>query len=317
VPGILKEYVKENAGKAMPRLVHVSTPSYKGTHMDGFHGAVKAVVTSLAEGKEKTKRINVLPGFVSPADIRHLKEILTDFNVPYTLFPDYSDTLDAPAWDEYQKITKGGTPIDDIKAMGDACATIEFGASLRNTESAAELLKLRFGVARYTLDLPIGVSSSDKMFNLFETLSGNKTPQKYINERGRLIDSYFDSHKYVFGKKAVVYGDEDFVTGMAAFLEETGIIPVLCATGDKDFMEIAEESRKLSPDVIIGNSKGYPLSRELNIPHIRVGFPIHDRVGGQRILHLGYRGAHDLFDAITNSLIKHKQDTSPVGYMYM
>jgi len=167
--------------------------------------------------------------------------------VPYTLFPDYSDTLDAPAWDEYQKITKGGTPIDDIKAMGDACATIEFGASLRNTESAAELLKLRFGVARYTLDLPIGVSSSDKMFNLFETLSGNKTPQKYINERGRLIDSYFDSHKYVFGKKAVVYGDEDFVTGMAAFLEETGIIPVLCATGDKDFMEIAEESASCRP----------------------------------------------------------------------
>jgi len=53
VPGILKEYVKENAGKAMPRLVHVSTPSYKGTHMDGFHGAVKAVVTSLAREKRK------------------------------------------------------------------------------------------------------------------------------------------------------------------------------------------------------------------------------------------------------------------------
>jgi nitrogenase molybdenum-iron protein NifN len=165
--------------------------------------------------------------------------------------------------------------------------------------------------------MPIGISSTDKIFNLLETLSGKKTPQKYINERGRLIDSYFDSHKYVFGKKAVVYGEADFVTAMAAFLEETGIKPVLCATGDMDFMDIAENARILSPDLIIGNSKGYPLSRELNIPHIRVGFPIHDRVGGQRILHLGYRGAHDLFDAITNSLIKHKQDTSPVGYMYM
>jgi nitrogenase molybdenum-iron protein NifN len=129
---------------------------------------------------------------------------------------------------------------------------------------------------------------------------------------------------------------------MAAFLAETGIIPVLCSTGaengqlaahlhsavpqlkDKiqaregvDFMEIAEEARTLAPDILIGNSKGYPLAREMNIPLIRVGFPIHDRVGGQRVLHLGYRGAQSLFDTITNSLIKSAQDRSPVGYMYM
>ena len=38
----------------------------------------------------------------------------------------------------------------------------------------------------------------------------------------------------------------------------------------------------------IGHSKGYAFARRENIPLVRIGFPIHDRMGGQRILHLGY-----------------------------
>ncbi|HEB69796.1 MAG TPA: nitrogenase, partial [Desulfobulbus sp.] len=84
-----------------------------------------------------------------------------------------------------------------------------------------------------------------------------------------------------------------------------------------DFFEISEMAESLEPDLIIGHSKGYPLARKLNIPLIRVGFPIHDRVGGQRILHLGYAGAQQLFDTITNAIIARKQTDSPVGYSYM
>ena len=162
-------------------------------------------------------------------------------------------------------------------------------------------------------------------------------------ERGRLVDAYVDGHKYVFGKKAVVYGEEDMVVGLTSFLAEIGIKPVLCGSGGKsgrlaeaietvtkdtlaeqprveegmDFYEIAEAAETLSPDLLVGHSKGYPLARKLNIPLIRVGFPIHDRVGGQRILHLGYRGAQQLFDTIANALIQRKQDASGVGYSYM
>ncbi len=42
---------------------------------------------------------------------------------------------------------------------------------------------------------------------------------------------------------------------------------------------------------MIGSSKGYPMARKLGKPLVRVGFPIHDRIGPNRILHLGYRGA--------------------------
>ena len=84
-----------------------------------------------------------------------------------------------------------------------------------------------------------------------------------------------------------------------------------------DFMSIAEKAKLLKPDLLIGNSKGYGSRAQLGIPLVRVGFPIHDRIGGQRILHLGYRGAQQLFDRIVNALIECKQQTSQVGYSYM
>ncbi len=47
--GLLHEYPEKCAGAERPVLVHVSTPSYSGTHIDGFHDAVRAVVEQLAE----------------------------------------------------------------------------------------------------------------------------------------------------------------------------------------------------------------------------------------------------------------------------
>ncbi len=69
------------------------------------------------------------------------------------------------------------------------------------------------------------------------------------------------------------------------------------------------EWKELKPDFVIGSSKGAKLARELGVPLIRVGFPIHDRIGGQRILHLGYRGAQQLFDLVVNTLLEVKQDS--------
>jgi nitrogenase molybdenum-iron protein NifN len=191
--------------------------------------------------------------------------------------------------------------------------------------------------------MPIGIEETDRFFGLLCELSGRGVPEKYAKARGRLVDAYVDGHKYVFGKKAIVYGEEDLVVGMTAMLAEIGIRPVLCASGGTsghlaeaireatgdilpeqpdvhegmDFFEISELAESLAPDLIVGHSKGYPLARKLAIPLIRVGFPIHDRVGGQRILHLGYHGAQQLFDTITNALIEKKQDDSVVGYSYM
>ena len=48
-----------------------------------------------------------------------------------------------------------------------------------------------------------------------------------------MIDAYVDAHKYVFGKRAVVYGEQDLVAAIASFLMEIGVEPVLCGSGAK------------------------------------------------------------------------------------
>lgn len=353
VPMFIDQYIREqdeSETQKLPEFVDVSTPSYDGTHMEGFHGAVVQVIRQLTETPADKKNnkpvttLNLLPGFVSSADYRLLKEIMADFELDYTMLPDLSETMDGPALLEYEKVPAGGTPLQKIKNMSRAGAvTVEFGRTVQDKYSGGVYLEKEFGVENKKLGLPLGIEESDRFFASLAELSGRDIPKKYQGERGRLVDAYVDGHKYIFDKKAIVYGEEDLVVGMTAFLAEIGVRPVLCASGGTsgnlagsvaevsghllpeppivhegmDFFDISEMAESLQPDLLIGHSKGYQLARKLDIPLIRVGFPVHDRVGGQRILHLGYRGAQLLFDRITNAVIAKKQADSGVGYSYM
>jgi nitrogenase molybdenum-iron protein NifN len=86
---------------------------------------------------------------------------------------------------------------------------------------------------------------------------------------------------------------------------------------DADFMDVETAAGETGADVLIGNSKGYTMSRRLGVPLMRIGFPIHDRVGGPRQLHVGYRGTQSLFDRLANIIIEKRQESSKVGYTYM
>lgn len=325
----------------LPEIVNVSTPSYQGTHAEGFWKTVLAMVRQLSV-KGTADHINLFPGMFSPADLRFLKEVMNDFEIPFVMLPDYSETLDGNSWQEYKKIPTGGTTIDEIKSTGLARASIELGNLMHTDSSPAKWLEGNNGIGFDSMMMPIGVNATDKFFSVLKKLSGKKTPQKHILERGRLVDAYADGHKYVFGKKAVVYGEPDLVISLVSFLDEIGIEPVLCATGsstqgfekavrgvmrnpssellvleDVDFEHIGTLCREIKPDMMMGHSKGYYICRELGIPLVRVGFPVHDRIGGQRILHIGYQGAMQLFDKVANALIEYKQENSEVGYKYM
>lgn len=346
VPMFIHAYEKGCAGEALPALVHVSTPSYQGTHMQGFHGAVRALVAALArETPPGTRpRVNLFPGMVSPSDLRELKEIVASFDLSPILVPDYSDTLNGPLWTEYQRIPQGGTPVAALRATGGAAASIECGLILAGEkETAGTVLKNRFGVSLHRMGLPMGIGQSDLFFEALAAISGRPVPEKYTAQRGRLIDAMVDGHKHVNGVRVALFGEEDLVAGLAAFCGEMGLIPALCATGggegrfartvkgvvpeqfhgqmqileDADFVTIEKAIEASGADLLMGHSKGYTMSRRLNLPLIRVGFPVHDRVDGSRLLHLGYRGAQQLFDRIANTLIRVMQEKSSVGYTYI
>ncbi|AAM72765.1 MAG TPA: nitrogenase [Chlorobaculum sp.] len=343
VPMILKDYKAIMNDPNLPTMIFASTPSYSGSHIDGFHTAVRSAVKTFAVGGAKKNLLNLFSGMISPADIRYLKEILKEFGMPFMLLPDYSQTLDGGPWGEYHRIPPGGTPTSAIADSGSAAASIEFGSTLEAKKSAAGYLEAEFGVPRHQLPLPIGIKATDRFFALLEELTEKPMPEKYEDERRRLVDAYADGHKYIFGRKAMLYGEEDLVISMAAFLREIGVVPVLCASGGKsgqmkqrmlelipdmdeqgieacegvDFVDIEHEAERLKPDMLIGNSKGFTMSKKHELPLIRIGFPIHDRFGGQRLHHLGYRGTQELFDRIVNTVIEERQKSSPIGYTYM
>jgi nitrogenase molybdenum-iron protein NifN len=338
----INEYRKTRQKEVLPVIIHASTPSYRGTHMEGFHEAVRAVVQTVAENGPGNGSVNIIPGFLSPEDLRHIGEICRDCGIDHTILPDYSETLDGESWADYQKLSKGGTNLKSIKGMGRASATIQLGQSLKRQNSAASYLEKTFRVPTWFTGIPIGIRESDRFFEAIREITGCGLPQKYKKERGRLVDAYIDGHKYIFGKRAVIYGEADFTASIASFLDEIGIETAVCVTGattgtfredvmsgiensreeplvveDTDFATMLDICKDIGADIVVGNSKGYFLSRKLGVPLVRVGFPIHDRIGGQRTLHVGYRGAQQLFDRIVNALIEATQEASSVGYSYI
>jgi len=352
MPMLIGEYRGEArdlpAAADRPELVHVSTPSFKGTHAEGFHAAVRSLVETLAGGgpaaASTERRLALFPGMVSPADLRHLRDFCAAWGEgTITLVPDYAETLDGPSWAEFERMPSGGTTVDELRALDRASAAIEFGHSLAAAPATAGThLKTKFNVPLHRLGLPIGVRANDAFCTALETATSREMPVRIAAERGRLIDSYVDAHKYLAGKKAIVYGEDDLVAGLAVFLAETGITPVLVASGERnrrlaeaihaaapelrdrievregsDFGDIETRIQELNPDLLIGSSKGYKLARSLNVPLVRCGFPVHDRLGAQRIQLLGYAGTQQLFDRIVNALLEAKQEHSDIGYAYL
>jgi nitrogenase molybdenum-iron protein NifN len=199
------------------------------------------------------------------------------------------------------------------------------------------------GVRAVRLGMPVGIRHTDLLMQALADVSGRPIPSALKAQRSRLLDTLVDGHKHVNNVRAAVYGEEDLVAGLVAFMAEIGIHPVVCASGGRsrhlaatlhalvpeqwhtemtildgaDFASIETAVAQARPDLVIGHSKGYAMCRRLGIPLVRVGFPIHDRMGGPRLLHVGYEGAMALFDCIANALIAQRQDRSAVGYTYM
>ncbi|MFW5874236.1 MAG: nitrogenase component 1 [Verrucomicrobiota bacterium] len=342
--GMIKAYQNGHAADRAP-LVHVSTPAYAGTHSDGYFATIRATVKHFARpAKQRFKhRVNILPTMMSCADLRHLRELAAAYGLASILLPDYNATLEGGSWDAYHRISPGGTSIDEIEEMGASAATVEIGhTQAAARESAARDMESNFGVARHSVGWPMGIRLSDQFFTSLSGISGKEMPATIAEERGRLVDAYVDAHKYLSGKTAAVYGEPDLVVALAAFLSEIGVRPILCATGSKvkawdaliaseveggvldieaisgaDHATLCARARERKPDILIGSSKGYPLARELDIPLLRIGFPIHDRFGAQRDLTVGYRGTQALFDRVVNAFLEQKQEYSETGYSYL
>lgn len=330
---ITKEYRQERQLLDYP-IVNVPTPGYGGTHSEGYWLTVKNIVSSLATDACRHSKINVIVPHISAADVREIKRMLAQMGIEYILLPDYSDTLDAPYNNPYQKIPDGGARIEDIKKMAGAQATIELGITVEAGMSPGQYLEKEFGVPLLRAPLPVGIENTDLFLNTLKAVSNKEIPEELKKERGRLLDGMFDSHKHNFQGKAVIFGEPENVFSAAKLCLENGVSPKIMATGsrlktieqllgeegqkrdnpdqefvllsDSDFSLIMDQCGKMDINMAIGHSEGKILTERLGIPLVRYGFPIHDRMGGQRLLSAGYQGSLAFLDRITNTLLENK-----------
>lgn len=329
---IIGKFMQKHPDEELPAIVPISTPSYAGSHVDGYDKAVKSLIENLACPSEPNGKINFITGNISPADIREVKEILELLDIESIILTDSSESLDSPHTDSVSFLPSEGTAVDEIKDAANSKATVSL---CRHADSGAKFLEKRFDVKSISGFLPVGLQSTDSFISSICKLNGCEVPVKLEKERGRLIDAMVDAHPYNYGRKVAIYGDPDVVAALARFTAELGMIPVIVCTGPKskrflDDMKIVAEESCSSPvvlegcdlydlhqlikenpvDLLIGNSYGARIAKEENIPHLRMGFPIYDRLGAQRMPMVGYKAGIGLVDTLTNIILENYYDES-------
>jgi len=288
---------------------------------------VKGMVEYFAEKTgAKLNQLNVIPGYVEPSDMREIKRIAEIMGVKIVMFPDTSNVVDTPQTGKFNFFPKGGTKISELKSTADSFATIALGQLA--SAPAAKLLDVKFKVPCEILGLPIGILGTDRFVDSLRKLGGASVPESLNDERGRLIDVIADMHQYLYGKKVALVGDPDQLVSLTEFLVSMDMKPVHIVTGtpgqkfesrikeitaDKvpnvnvkaggDMFLLHQWIKNEKVDLIMGNTYCKYIARDEDIPYIRYGFPIVDRIGHSYFPSVGYMGGLRLVEKILDAIM--------------
>jgi len=337
IPQIIQKAKDEGKIPEGKYVIHVNTPSYEGSHVTGFAGMTRAMVDYFAskpsfEGEEawKARRVNVIPGWLEPADYREVKRLCAALGLQTVVFPDTSDVVDAPKTGSFEMYPKGGTPLSDLLESGACRATVALGPTA--SKPAATQLETKFQVPAEVLELPIGIRATDRFIEALRKLGGT-VPDWLTAERGRTVDLLSDVQQYFYGKRVALWGDPDQLVSLSEFLVDMGMRPVYVVTGSPgkrfekrmaavlgervpeakirqgataDMFLMHQWIKNQKVDLLIGNTYGKYIARDEDIPFLRHGFPILDRQGHAQFPTVGYVGAMRLIERILGLLLDRK-----------
>jgi nitrogenase molybdenum-iron protein beta chain len=310
-------------------VIYASTPSYQGSHVTGFSNMTKAMVTHLVNKNKiiENGKLAVIPGYVEPSDMSEIKRMLKMLDVPFTMFPDTSGVVNAPNTGKYEMYPQGGTTVEELSDLGNCEKTIAMGKF--SSEAAAFELEKLCDVEANVINIPIGIKATDDfIMNVLEA-TGSEMSKELEFERGQLVDLMIDIHNHYHGKKVAIFGDPDIVIPMTEFVISLGMVPKYILTGTPgsafekminnlladagiegskvkaggDLMTLHQWMKNEPVDMLIGNTYGKYIARAEDVPLIRVGFPILDRVGHSLFPTVGYKGAMRLIEKISTAFL--------------
>jgi len=311
-------------------ITQAHTPSFVGSHINGYDAMIKSVLSCFWEGanRESNGKINIIPGFdgFAVGNNRELKRILAEFGIEYTIISDVSDQFDTPTDGTY-RMFDGGTSITQVKEALNAKATISMQSYC--SEKTLEYVAGK-GQGTASFHYPLGLGATDEFLMKLSELTGKPIPASLEKERGRLVDALADSSAWLHGKSYSVFGDPDFCLGITRFLLEMGAEPVhvVSTNGSKAWGEEMKVLLATSPygsraqvwpgkdlwamrsllatepsDFVIGSTYGKVFEKDLGIPLIRLTFPIFDRHHHHRFPTWGYQGSLRVMVTILDKIL--------------
>jgi nitrogenase molybdenum-iron protein beta chain len=335
IPQIISKAEADGKIPAGKVVFHCNTPSYVGSHVTGFSNMTKAMVDYFAQSNgSRSKTINLIPGFVEPSDMAEIKRLAQVLGVQGIMFPDTANVLNSPLTGKYKMYPEGGVTLDQLKASGSSAGTIGLGEL--GAGAAARALDTKCKVPCQVLNLPIGLHDTDIFIDTLRQMAGVNVPEALNLERGQLVDAIADYHQYLHGKRVALVGDPDQLLALSRFLVALEMKPVYMVTGSpagkkyeaalrETVAGIGDEVKIKVPgdmflfhqwikqepvDLIIGNTYAKYIARDEDIPLVRHGFPIVDRMGHSYFSTFGYRGALRLLEKILEAILDRKDRDS-------
>jgi len=310
-------------------VIFASTPSFIGSHVTGYANMVTGIAEqfSVSTGTKKNQ-INIIAGWMEPSDMREIKLLSKKLGVKIVLFPDTSNVLDAPQTGKHVFYPKGGTTIPELQSTGDSLFSLALGSI--SAEPAAIALEKKHKVAFETLDIPIGLTATDRFIMKMSEVANVSVPDEITDERGRLVDVMADMEQYLYGKRVALFGDPDQLLPLTEFLLDLNMKPVHIVSGtpgqrfEKQMRQLLDarspetnfrnglqadmfllhQWMKNEPvDLLIGNTYGKYMARDEDVPFIRFGFPILDRIGHSYFPNVGYSGALRLVEKLLSAIM--------------
>ena len=307
-------------------VVFASTPDFSGAMEEGWAKAVTATIETLVpagRGATVKGQVNVLAGLhLSPADVEALRDTIESFGLKPIVLPDLSCSLDGAVADEWRATARGGVTVEEIAAMGRSEATLVIGEHMR---APGQALEQRAGVPNLWFDHLTGIEACDRLCVELAHLGHCSVPPRLRRERARLVDVMLDGHFFFAGRKMAVAAEPDLLLATTRLMHDLGAeisAAITTTAGSTALTQIPArevlvgdlgdlEARAKGADLIATHSHGRQAAERLHVPHLRIGFPIFDRLGAAYRRTALYDGSRQAIFEIANLFQADHREVTP------
>ncbi|WP_313686493.1 nitrogenase iron-molybdenum cofactor biosynthesis protein NifN [Pantoea sp.] len=314
--------------EASPRYKHVAlltvnTPDFYGSLENGFSAVLESMIEQWIPEKPlpsgRNRRVNLLLShLLTPGDVELLRSYVEAFGLQPVVVPDLSLSLDGHlASGDFSPVTQGGTTLAQIEQMGQSLCTLAIGVSLGH---AATLLAQRSRGEVIALPHLMTLETCDQFINQLKVISGRNVPDWIERQRGQLQDAMIDCHMWLQGVPVAMAAEGDLLAAWCDFACSQGMVPgpLIAPVSQRGLSRLPvgkvvigdlEDMQDLLHDnpaaLMVANSHAANLAQQMDIPLIRAGFPIYDRLGEFRRVRQGYMGIRDTLFELANVMSQH------------